>query len=108
MPKRILDDDIIKIKECVDYAKNKKKYITVNNVRRKTKISGYSDTTINRYINISCNDKKNKKHTKESSDVSWKNKLEPFMYWQVDIKYLTDIDNLKLYFNKNKVVHFNH
>lgn len=30
------------------------------------------------------------------------------MYWQVDIKYLTDIDNLKLYFNKNKVVHFNH
>ena len=23
------------------------------------------------------------------------------MYWQIDIKYLTDIDNLKPYFNKN-------
>ena len=59
-PKRIPDEDIIKIKECVDDAKNKKKYITVNNVRRKTKIKEYSDTTINRYINISCNGKKQK------------------------------------------------
>lgn len=100
-PKRIPDEDIIKIKECVDDAKNKKKYITVNNVRRKTKIKEYSDTTINRYINISCNGKKNKKHVRESSDVSWKNKIEPFMYWQIDIKYLTDIDNLKPYFDKN-------
>ena len=96
-PRRIKDEDIIKIKECVDDAKNKKKYITVNNVRRKTKIKEHSDTTINRYINISCNGKKNKKHIKESADVSWKNKIEPFMYWQIDIKYLTDIDNLKPY-----------
>ena len=100
-PKRIKDEDIIKIKGCVDMAKEKKKYITVNNVRRTTKIDEYSDTTINRYINASCNGKKNKKHIQETSDVSWKDKIKPFMYWQVDIKYLTDIDNLKPYFNKN-------
>lgn len=60
-PNRISDNDILKIKECVDYAKEKKKYITVNNVRRKTKIVDHSDTTINRYINKSCNGKQNKK-----------------------------------------------
>ena len=100
-PKRIKDEDIIKINDCVQNAKNKKKYITVNNVRRSTKIMNHSDTTINRYINKACNGKKNKKHIKESSDVSWKNSIDPFMYWQIDIKYLTDIDNLKPYFNKN-------
>jgi len=100
-PKRINDEDINKINDCVTEAKEKKKYITVNNVRRKTQIITHSDTTINRYINKACNGKKNKKHIKESSDVSWKNNIEPFMYWQVDIKYLTDIDNLKPYFDKN-------
>ena len=100
-PKRISNKDINRIKECVDYAKEKKKYITVNNVRRKTKIKDYSDETINRYINIFCNGKKNKKHLKESYDVSWKQKIKPFMYWQIDIKYLTDIDNLKPYFKKD-------
>ena len=100
-PKRIDEKDIIKIKECVEYAKEKKKYITVNNVRRKTKIDDYSDETINRYINTFCNGKKNKKHIQESYDVSWKAKIEPFMYWQIDIKYLTDIDNLKPYFKKD-------
>ncbi len=100
-PNRIKEQDIIKIKECVDVAKEKKKYITVNNIRKTTKINDYSDTTINRYINASCNGKKNKKHIQEKSDVSWKRKIKPFMYWQVDIKYLTDIDNLKPYFKKD-------
>lgn len=100
-PKRISDKDIIKIHDCVIEAKKKKKYITVNNVRRKTKIISHSDTTINRYINMACNGKKNKKHVQEYSDISWKEKIEPFMYWQIDIKYLTDIDNLKPYFKKN-------
>lgn len=100
-PKRILDEDIIKIKECVDYAKKKKKYITVNNVRKNTKIKKYHNETINRYINIFCNGTKNKKRLKEKSDVSWKQKIKPFMYWQIDIKYLTDIDNLKPYFKKD-------
>ena len=99
-PTRIKEEDIIKIKETVDYAKEKKKYITVKNVRKRTQIIEYSDTTINRYINVCCNGKKNKKHIQEESDVSWKEKIKPFMYWQIDIKYLTDIDNLKPYFSK--------
>ena len=100
-PKRIKEEDIIKIKETVDYAKEKKKYITVNNVRKRTEITEYSDTTINRYINACCNGKKNRKHIQPETDVSWKGKIKPFMYWQIDIKYLTDIDNLKPYFSKN-------
>ena len=100
-PKRIKDEDIIKINDCVQNAKEKKKYITVNNVRRSTKIKEHSDTTINRYINKACNGNKNKKHITESSDASWKNNIDPFMYWQIDIKYLTDIDNLKPYFKRN-------
>ena len=100
-PKRINDKDILKIKECVDHAKEKNKYITVNNVRRKTKIKNYSDSTINNYINKSCGKIKNKKHIQnKNSDVSWKQKIKPFQLIQVDIKYLTDIDNLKPYFSK--------
>lgn len=100
-PKRISNNDIIKIKQCVDYAKSKNKYITVNNVRKKTKIYKYSDATINRYINESCNGRKNKKHIQTKKDVKWKQNIKPFMYWQVDIKYLNDIDNLKPYFKEN-------
>lgn len=101
-PKRIDDSDILKIKNCVDYAKEKKKYITVNNVRRKTKINNYTDTTINRYINKSCGNQKNSKHNQaKGGDVKWKQHLKPFQLIQIDIKYLTDIDNLKPYFNKN-------
>lgn len=49
-PKKIKDEDIIKIYDYVQNAKEKKKYITVNNVRRSTNITQHSDTTINRYI----------------------------------------------------------
>lgn len=101
-PKRIKDEDIIKIKETVDYAKEKKKYITVSNVRKKTKIKDYSDVTMNRYINKACGNRKNLKHTQpKNGNVSWKQHLKPFQLIQVDIKYLTDIDNLKPYFSKN-------
>ena len=101
-PKRIPDDDIIKIKQTCDYAKEKGKYITVNNVRKRTGIKVYSDVTMNRYINEACGKRKNLKHTQpKGGDVSWKQHLKPFQLWQVDIKYLTDINNLKPYFNKN-------
>lgn len=101
-PRRIPDEDIIKIKKTCDYAKEKGKYITVNNVRKKTGIKEYSDVTMNRYINEACGNRKNLKHTQpKGGDVSWKQHLNPFQLWQIDIKYLTDIDNLKPYFNKN-------
>lgn len=101
-PRRISDEDIIKIKETCDYAKEKGKYITVNNVRKKTGIKNHSDVTMNRYINVACGNRKNLKHTQpKSGDISWKQHLQPFQLWQIDIKYLTDIDNLKPYFNKN-------
>lgn len=101
-PNRIKDEDIIKIKETCDYAKEKKKYITVKNVRKRTKITDYSDVTMNRYINNSCGNRKNLKHRQpKGGDVSWKEHLQPFQFWQIDIKYLTDIDNLKPYFKKD-------
>ena len=101
-PKRIPDTDIIKIKETCNYAKEKGKYITVNNVRKRTGIKVHSDVAMNRYINEACGKRKNLKHTQpKGGDVSWKQHLKPFQLWQVDIKYLTDINNLKPYFKKD-------
>jgi transposase len=98
-PKRIKQEDIDIITSTTKEAKDKNKYITVKNVRRKTKIKEYSDETINRYINKSLGKVRNLKHDNSTSkSVEWKQKLLPFQLIQVDIKYLTDIDNLKPYF----------
>ena len=98
-PKRIKQEDIEKITEVSKNAKEKKKHITVKNVRKTTGITEYSDVTFNRYINKAVGKKRNKKHPKETGgDVSWKKKLLPWQLIQIDIKYLTDIDNLKPYF----------
>lgn len=98
-PRRISQEDIDKITEVSVSAKEKKKHITVKNVRKKSNVEKYSDVTINRYINKAVGKKRNKKHPKETGgDVSWKKKLLPFQLIQIDIKYLTDIDNLKPYF----------
>ena len=102
-PKRIKQEDIDTITEISKTAKEKKKHITVKNVRKKAKIYDYSDSTINRYINKAIGKKKNRKHDSSTGgDTSWKNKLKPFELIQVDIKYLTDIDNLKQYFASSK------
>lgn len=98
-PKRIKQEDIDKITEVSKNAKNKKKHITVRNVRKTSGIKEYSDGTINRYINKAVGKKKNRKHRHgKGGDVSWKGKLLPWQLIQIDIKYLTDIDNLKPYF----------
>jgi len=98
-PKRIPQEDIDKITKVVKEAKEKKKHITVRNVRKKTDINKYSDETINRYINKVVGGKRNTSHPKSNGgDVSWKKKLLPWQLIQVDIKYLTDIENLKPYF----------
>ena len=98
-PKRIPQEDINKITEVTKNAKEKKKHITVKNVRKSSGIKKYSDVTLNRYINKACGNKKNRKHIQHhNGDVSWKKKLLPWQLIQIDIKYLTDIDNLKPYF----------
>jgi len=98
-PKRVPQEDIDNITEVSKEAKEKKKHITVKNVRKKTGISKYSDVTINRYINKALDNKRNKIHPKSNGgDISWKKKLIPWQLIQIDIKYLTDIDNLKPYF----------
>ena len=98
-PKRISQEDIDKITEVTKNAKEKKKHITVKNIRKSTKINKYSDGTINRYINKAVGKKRNKAHPKSTGgDISWKKKLLPFELIQIDTKYLTDIDNLKPYF----------
>lgn len=102
-PKRINQEDIDIITEAAKNAKEKKKHITVKNIRKKVKIENYSDSTINRYINKAVGKKKNRKHDPSTGgDTKWKNKLKPFELIQVDIKYLTDIDNLKEYFASSK------
>ena len=102
-PKRIKQEDANKIIEVSKTAKEKKIHITVKNVRKASGINDYSDVTINRYINKAVGNKRNKKHVLNSSgDVKWKKKLIPWQLIQVDIKYLTDIDNLKPYFASSK------
>lgn len=86
--------------KTVKESHKKKKHITVNNIRRKTKINRYSDVTINRYINMALNKKRrNRQHEKTNGgNIEFKKELKPFELIQVDVKYLTDIDNLKPYF----------
>lgn len=98
-PRRIKQEDIDKITEISKNAKEKKKHITVKNVRKSSGIQDYSDGTVNRYINKAVGKKKNRKQNQsKGGDVSWKKKLLPWQLIQIDIKYLTDIDNLKPYF----------
>ena len=102
-PRKIKQEDIDKITETSITAKEKKKHITVKNIRKATNITSYSDGTINRYINKAIGKKKNRKHNPSTGgDVSWKQKLLPWQLIQIDIKYLTDIDNLKPYFANEK------
>ena len=100
-PKRIKQEDIETITTVTKEAKEKDKYITVKNIRRKSGIKQYSNTTVNHYINEVIGKKRNKKHPKSNGgSIEWKNELKPFELIQVDIKYLTDIDNLKPYFSE--------
>jgi len=90
----------IKIKDIAIKAKKEKKYITVNNVRKKSGINSYADKTINKYIKKALGERRNKKRPKTNGgSTEWKKQLKPFQLIQIDIKYLTDIDNLKPYFN---------
>jgi len=99
-PNTIDQKTIDLITTSVQEAYDKGKYITVNNLRKKTKLKKYSDRTIIRYINKALDKKPKKKQSEKSTggNVSFKAGLKPFEIIQIDIKYLTDIDNLKPYF----------
>ena len=104
---KIRQQDIDMISNTAIYAKEKNKHITVNNIRRKTKIKEHSDATINRYINKALGKIRNKKHEDRTNRcVEWKQKLQPFQFIQIDIKYLTDIDNLKPYFKDRNLMNY--
>ena len=66
-PKRINQEDIDKICEVSKNAKEKKKHITVKNVRKTSGIKKYSDATINRYINAAVGKKTNRKQKSRKS-----------------------------------------
>jgi len=102
-PKTIDKNTADIITRTVLEANEKNKYITVNNIRRKSKVKEYSDATINRYIKKALNNKpKNYKKSKSTGgSIAFKKGLLPFEIIQIDIKYLTDIDNLKPYFNED-------
>lgn len=106
-PSKMKQVDIDKIVNTCMWAKENGKYITVKNVRRKTKIKEYSDVTINRYIRKALNNKVKKKSDKTNGkSVLFKEFLKPFEIIQVDIKYLTDIDNLHPYFETQNLAKY--
>lgn len=85
-PKRIPQADINKITEISKNAKEKKKHITVKNVRKSSGVNNYLDLIINRYINKVVGKKRNKTHPNATSgDVSWKKKLLPWQLIQIDM-----------------------
>ena len=107
-PKQIPKKDIDLIVNACQTALEKGKYITVKNIRKKTKIKKYSDVTISRYIRKALeNCKKRKKADKTTGgSIEFKELLKPFEIIQVDIKYLTDIENLKPYFKTQNLAKY--
>lgn len=106
-PKRIKQHNIDIITTIVKDAKEKGKHITVKNIRRKTGIKEPADETINRYINKAVGKVRNPKHDDNyHKSIAWKKNLLPFQLIQVDIKYLTDIENLKPYFFERNLMKY--
>ena len=107
-PSKINQKHIDLITNTCKWALEKGKYITVKNIRKKTNINQYSDTTINRYIKKALKDSKRKKTSDKSTggSILFKDFLKPFEIIQVDIKYLTDIDNLKPYFDNQNLAKY--
>lgn len=105
-PSKIKQTDINKIFDTCKWAVEKGKYITVKNIRKKTKIKNYSDTTINRYIKKAIEKPKKKSDKTNGGCVLFKEFLKPFEIIQVDIKYLTDIQNLHPYFDTQNLAKY--
>lgn len=105
-PNKLDTKTIDKITETCHWALEKGKYITVNNVRKRANIKKYSDVSINRYIKKAIQKPKRKQDKTNGGSILFKEFLKPFEIIQVDIKYLTDIDNLKPYFDTQNLVRY--
>lgn len=105
-PNKIKQCDIDKIFEVCKWAIEKEKYITVKNIRKKTKIKNYSDVTIARYIKKAITKPKKKSDKTTGASVLFKEFLKPFEIIQIDIKYLTDIPNLHPYFETQNLAKY--
>lgn len=105
-PSKMKRSDISKITDTCKWALEKGKYITVKNIRKKTNIKKYSDVTINRYIKKAISKPKKKNDKTNGGSTLFKEFLKPFEIIQVDIKYLTDIDNLKPYFDTQNLAKY--
>ena len=107
-PKKTSSDVIKKIKDLTREKKNKKCCVTSTKIYKTLQLNDdVSYVTCNRYVNEELGKKKNRKKVKTNGgDVSWKKKLKPFERVQVDVKYLTDIPNLKPYFRDNNLAKY--
>lgn len=100
--RKISQQTIESIKEVVCDSEDKKKYITSVNVIRKLKLYQYNYFTINRYVQKFKKKRKKRENNSQSGTTDFKKDLIPFELVQIDIKYLTDIKQLKPYFkNRN-------
>ena len=97
-PNQISIDLQNNIKDIVLKAKEKGKYITSVNVYRELNSDLISYGTVNRYVKKYYH-KRKREDLRSGGNVEFKNYLKPFQLIQVDIKYLTDIKQLKPFFN---------
>lgn len=107
-PKKTSDDVVNSIKKLTREKKNKKCCITSTKIYKTLNLCNeVSYATCNRYVKEELGKKKNRKKVKTNGgDVSWKKNLKPFERVQIDVKYLTDISNLKPYFKDNNLAKY--
>lgn len=105
-PRKLSSEDINKIKEYTLKKKEGKKYINSRRIHKDLNINT-SYETVNKYVNEVLGKKKNRKRIKTNGgSTDFKKDLKPFELVQVDVKYLTDIDNLRSYFKYNNLVKY--
>lgn len=107
-PKKTNKEIVDKIINLSKEKKIKKCRITSTKVYRSLELENdISYETCNKYVKeaLGCKRKRKEKKT-NGGDISWKNNLKPFERIQIDVKYLTDISNLKPYFKENSLAKY--
>lgn len=96
--RKISQRTIDSIEVIVRDSEEKKKYITTVNVIKKLDLKE-NYFTINRYVRRFMKKRKRREANSENRSTEFKKDLLPFEIVQIDIKYLTDIAQLRPYFN---------